>query len=167
MAKAGTEEVVLDEVPLPPATIRQQVKERGHRRWEREWRGHPTCRQTKLFMPAPQATMANAIFGMDRHDFSAMVQFITGHNYLKYHLYNTNRAENKACRKCQEADETAWHLAEECPAMQETRLNIFLVRQVTEAPKPEQIIRFAQVFEVEWLMEQKESLLQDPSTSPE
>ena len=162
LAKAGTEEVVLEEVPFPPATIRQQVQDKGRRRWEKEWRGHPSCRQTKLFMPEPQPDMARAIFGMDRQDISAIIQFITGHNYLKYHLYNTNRAGDKICRKCQEAVETAWHLVAECLAMYEERLEIFHARHVEGLPKPKQVIRFAQSFTVERLMEQKESLWEEP-----
>ena len=67
--------------------------------------------------PQPDVEFSLFLFTQDRQNLSTIAQFLSGHNYLKYHLWNTDRAPNDRCRRCDEAVETAWHLLTDCPSL--------------------------------------------------
>lgn len=61
-------------------------------------------------------------------EFSLIVQFATGHNFLKYHLSNVHNTTDVSCRLCQDARETSWHLLTECPLLLHLRTASFANR---------------------------------------
>ena len=54
-----------------------------------------------------------------------LVQFLTGHNYLRYHLYVTGVSESKECRLCQDGTEDAWHLLTQCEPLLDYGMTLF------------------------------------------
>ena len=68
---------------------------------------------------------------LSRRDLSTMVQFMTGHAFVRYHLFNTKRSDTKVCRKCGEEDETTWHLMATCPALTNYR-QIAICRNIVD-----------------------------------
>ena len=57
--------------------------------------------------------------------------FLTGHGIFKAHLHKIGVATNKLCRFCQEEDETATHLFEDCTRFDYVRYVLFGKTQMT------------------------------------
>ena len=51
---------------------------------------------------------------------------VTGHNELGYHASLCNPEVDNTCSFCNTNDETFFHLATECPALWQTRQDVFL-----------------------------------------
>ena len=60
-------------------------------------------------LPRPSKIVTDYIMSLDNANCSLLVQFLTGHNYLLYHLYITGVSETKECRLCQDGSEYSWH----------------------------------------------------------
>jgi hypothetical protein len=95
--------------------------------WEREWEEYEGGRQTKLFFPKTDKSKSKEIVNFGRHKAGRIVRFCTGHNALKYHLYNIGVSEDAECRFCENGTETSWHIAAECPVFINT------IREITAA----------------------------------
>ena len=118
VAKLGTVDEQYEQVPIPWCLIKTRIREKTITAWGNRWGKSLTCRQTKLFVPSPQTRVSAFVQNASREDVGLLVQFITGHNFLRYHLFNTGRAASADCRLCAEhTPETSWHLWTECPAL--------------------------------------------------
>ena len=93
-------------------------------------------------LPTPRKDYHDYLIGQDRDNLSKMVQFLTGHNYLKYHMYLTSRATDDKCRLCMEDRETSWHLLTECPMLLEARQSRLHILLVDELPSPGKLRHF-------------------------
>ena len=82
------------------------------------------------------------IMSLDRADCSLLVQFLTGHNYLRYHLYVMGVSESKECRLCQDGTEDAWHLLIKCEQLFRLRYDAFLEPDITKLPHPRGVLQF-------------------------
>jgi len=89
--------------------------------WEKQWSDNTTCKQTKLFFPTPNPIVSKALLGHNRKDLCALVQIFTGHACLKKHLHTIGQVDDPLCRLCMEDEESAFHVALECPALEMTR----------------------------------------------
>jgi len=89
--------------------------------WEKQWSELSGCRQTKLFFPTPLPQVSKALLGHNRKDLSVLVQIYTGHACLKKHLQIIGLTDDSTCRLCMEEEETSYHVALECPALELTR----------------------------------------------
>ena len=52
---------------------------------------------------------------------SLVIQVITGHNNLNYHLKKQGKLDSDLCRLCGEHREESWLLLTSCPALARTR----------------------------------------------
>jgi len=86
--------------------------------WKKQWQNLATCRQTKLFLPEPDLAVSKHLISMNRPNLCLLVQFYTGHTLLKSHLCKMGVISDPVCRLCVEDDETASHIAFECPALE-------------------------------------------------
>lgn len=89
--------------------------------WRKEWQNLDTCRQTKIFFPEPNLVISKYLLSMNRTKLCVIIQFYTGHACLKYHLYKMGLVEDPMCRLCIEDEETASHVALDCPALENVR----------------------------------------------
>ena len=89
-AKFGTMSRWTYEVPIPWCQIKAKLRAETYTNWTTRWQGEITCRQTRLILPKPSSEMSKFLLNLTRADISRMVQFITGHNYLRY-CYITHR----------------------------------------------------------------------------
>ena len=60
--------------------------------------GWTAGRGNGLMFPQPDAEFSQFLFTQDRQNLSMISQFLSGHNYLKYHLWNMARAPNDRCQ---------------------------------------------------------------------
>ena len=60
----------------------------------------------------------------------SVLKAITGQNFLAYHQSKINIEISKACRLCEEEEETFIHLISKCPSMEMTRREIFLDKEI-------------------------------------
>ena len=105
--------------------IKRMVKDNIIKYWDQIWNSHTTCRQTKLFIPHINKSQAVDFTRGRRNYFSAIVQFITGHNFMnrqeaiaKFGHANFDAAK---CRFCQKGEESTFHVLTECDAFAATR----------------------------------------------
>jgi ribonuclease HI len=125
LAKAGALDPTTQFDTIPPSTssIKRLAAEGFERIWDNQWKARTDCRQTKQWFPSINKTLSRQIIKLDRENLSAMVQLITGHNFLKRHSSLVNKTTDKECRFCLEDEETTFHVMAECPAFARIRLN--------------------------------------------
>ena len=90
--------------------------------------GLNNCRQTKHFFPTSDRRKSAALLGLPRLPFSAMVQLITGHNFLRRHsalIADPDDEVDPLCPRCEEAPESSLHLIAHCPALIPYRMGYF------------------------------------------
>jgi hypothetical protein len=92
------------------------------RLWQERWDSEDRFRQTKLWFPKIDHETSKWLFKLDRCSYGHIIQIVTGHNYLNYHLFNCKKVENPSCRYCDEDNETSWHLLAECPKFAQLRM---------------------------------------------
>ena len=139
LAKFGTLSNWKYSVPLAWAQVKQEIRTKYIQEWMNQWGAEPTCRQTRLILPEVHPSLTQILMKVSRPDVSKLAQFITGHNYLQYHLFNTNVVQSPTCRVCGEENETAWHLLAECPALARDRLFFFLDAESLSPPDPKKL----------------------------
>src|SRR5579875_1118530 len=80
-----------------------------HKRWAEE----RTCRHLRLFMPDPYHKDRGNIFDLSRSTLQLLVQVVTGHNFLNYHLYKLRLAPSPVC-SCGQGEESGFHFIAAC-----------------------------------------------------
>ena len=139
LAKFGTTSNWQYRVPVSWSYIKTELKNVSLRSWYKRWKRESTCRQTRLILPCYYHRLSKMLWSLDRYSLSRMVQFITGHNYLLYHLKNVSKSNTNVCRSCDSAPETAWHLLTECPALEVDRMMQFFEAESLSLPDPERL----------------------------
>jgi ribonuclease HI len=120
----------------PYAMFRSAIMDHLRDRWELRWKALVSCRQSRAFMPTPDPSIRRGLLRLNRKWLSIMIQFITGHNFLNYHMSNQQPWQNSDCRLCaEETNETAMHLVMDCPCLMTARQEIFLLPQLAKIPK--------------------------------
>ena len=113
-------------------------------------------------------------FSQTRVNSSLLTQFITGHNYLKYHTSLVKGNTDNKCRLCDNDVESSWHLLSGCDALAIMRLNTFLDDRIKKLPHPKLVLEFIRNTRILKLMEppddlanqSQHSLPQDNSRTP-
>ena len=126
LAKQGT--LSNDLIQLKPdiSHIKSEIKAKVYKEWDREWATLSDCRQSReLITFTAGQNNSNQLLGRGRKDCRRMVALLTGHNMLRYHLFNqyvgTNPNFSPCCRLCKTEVETSWHLMYECPSLESKR----------------------------------------------
>ena len=88
-----------------------------------------------------QEKIKTALTNLKPEDMSIMIQILSGHNNLNYHLMNTLQSYTPLCKHCVDPktdpydiyspQETATHIITECPAFAKTRNEIYYSHQIT------------------------------------
>ena len=116
-------------------TLRKELRMRIATYWSQVWDMDEPCRQTKLFFPYANKKLSNNITKCRRSVFSAVVQLITGHNFLARHEciveYGKVIAVLAECQYCHNGEESSFHLIAECDAFAAARMAIWGVDTLT------------------------------------
>ncbi|MCF6239054.1 MAG: hypothetical protein L3J79_09665 [Candidatus Marinimicrobia bacterium] len=142
-------------MPAPYALFRQEVKDKMVGVWAEKWKSEDLGRQTKIWFPTPAPNLTKNLLKLSRYELGHVVQIITGHNYLNYHLHNQSKVDSPLCRYCQEDQETSWHLIADCPAFGLSRMQIFCKTFLDEPPSLNQLVRFIQLDRIDKLLQPK------------
>jgi len=128
LAKAGaTQDTDMGPFPradIPLSFLKKVIRDRQQDRWGEEWTAHPTCRQTKLWLPAPNPGLSRAVLLLDRVELGRIIRWLTGHNFLRRHcqIVDPDRYQSDRCRLCRLEPETAAHILADCMALDYNRL---------------------------------------------
>ena len=127
LAKRGAEMVDLEtEKPLRPhSCTKRLIREGFERHWNSVWTMRSDCRQTKHWFPTIDKNKSLGLLGNNRENYSRLVQFITGHNYMRRHEALVNHNDENECRLCWEDEESSFHIIAECPAIARARHQVF------------------------------------------
>ncbi|XP_077255623.1 uncharacterized protein LOC143893775 [Temnothorax americanus] len=152
LARAGSETRLLGPEPavgIPYSLSRREI--RGWLRnqhldyWKRETRVR--CRQARALLgDSPKEELASSIRSLNRKDARLVVQLLTGHGVLNYHMYKLGRSSTPDCRLCGEEEETSLHILGQCPAYARRRLvtlgSAFLEPEQIRQLPVEDLLRF-------------------------
>ena len=137
LAKNGTRSSDTLTLPHSISHIKSVLRKRTKTEWKNFWKTLPNCRQSKeLITYEPNQREAKYVLKKSRTQCRKLVALMTGHNYLRYHLFkqyvNDNPNYSPCCRFCKEQTETSWHLMMECPSLESKRRS---ARYSPENPK--------------------------------
>ena len=79
----------------------------------------------------PELSRSKILFQLSRRQLRIVTMFLTGHGIFKEHLCKMGVIADKLCRFCQEEDETAAHLLEDCPRFDYLRYGLFGNTQIS------------------------------------
>ena len=94
-------------------SLKQAVRAWVGKKWEHRWRKLSTCEQTKIWFPVLREDRTPLIRRLNRIDLGLLIQFVTGHNYLRRFRKVLGEGDDK-CRLCGEDTEDSLHLWENC-----------------------------------------------------
>ena len=126
---AASSEPIPHNTPATSSTIiRSMLRGKVIEYWNEWWHARPPhrYRQTKHFFPDINPKNSFKLCSGKRKRFSALIQWVTGHNHLRYHssLVNNNPSEAE-CRYCHNGRESTFHILAECDNFATLRFSIF------------------------------------------
>ena len=149
------------ELPLSLTTAKTIIKLEICREWQNEWENYAEARQSKYFLQGPDKKFAT-MTQYSRDTISQLIQFITGHAFLKrhdciIHYGNKDNTGDKECRLCNEEEETPHHIITDCPVLMNLRLDIFHERflpQYFRAWGIHQMVNYLNAAQIQELLQQ-------------
>ena len=141
--RLGTQSENAHVVPRPLKDIKREIREKTTSRWNARWRSEPTCRQTRLMLPECNLILTQFMFNQNRVNSSLLTQFITGHNYLKYHRSLADPSVGRSCRLCDDGTEDSWHLLTKCEALAMHGYATFLGNNIRKLPHPKLVLQLS------------------------
>merc|ERR1711974_41886 len=124
LAKAGADDInnISPVLPNRPNNIaRNMLREKVLDFWNKWWEEQDNMyMSTKRFFPKADKSKTMDILGCRRPIYSAIVQFITGFNFLNSHEYKVQKARDPdtsfspLCRLCKQDEESTYHLLSHC-----------------------------------------------------
>ena len=133
LAKAGANlnvQTVGPELPLSVAEIKRRLKTYYEVRWQKAWESLDSCRQTKQFLPKVGVTQRKHLMQKSRSEINLILQAFTGHALVAHHLMQWQEGVEDQCALCLEDEESTHHLWRECPALEMTRRESILKRDI-------------------------------------
>ena len=102
-----------------------------YKQWTIEWQQLPTCRMTKIFFPKPNKIKTKKLLKHGRAYMRRLIECITGHNNLAYHVGLCFDDTYQGCSFCNTEVETFYHWIHSCPAFHLSRTHFFLDKPPT------------------------------------
>jgi ribonuclease HI len=133
LAKLGAEQVIGParfKYYEANASFSYYLLAKSNQMWQSRWDSQPTHKyiQSKFFINNIQENKNKFNFILkhsNRITVGKLIQFLTGHCNLNYHLNHSNNFIETKCRKCGLGPETPVHLLRSCEALNQARRDIF------------------------------------------
>ena len=106
---------------LPKSHLKMEIRNWEDKMKDSYWNSIPGQRQAKRFKTCSRRRAKNML-SLCKEELRLLTSLYTGHCCLNYHLNKMGKAENNACRLCNEAPETAEHILCSCEAASYRRL---------------------------------------------
>jgi len=118
---------------IPLSFLRATLRTHMFQEWGSQWAAHPSCRQTKLWFPAPSSGLSKSIISLPRLEIGRVIRWLTGHNFLRRHsrIVDPMRHASDKCRLCGRDSETSEHIIAECMALDFNRMETLTAAQLT------------------------------------
>ena len=114
-------------------------------------------------MSRPDKARGAQVMKLSKTSLSRLVQIITGHNFLSYFQFQLDGSINPLCRLCEQENETFYHLATNCDALELTRRDFFLDNQpATDSWRPKQLIDFSLLEPINSYLTDRDYLMEQP-----
>ena len=112
-------------VPLSKGYIKSTISEWSYKRHVNYWQVLDSCKQTKLLIKKPVTTAdAKRICSMKKSILRKLIGVVTGHFFFKKHLQKMGLTDSIFCERCDEDEDTAYHLVCLCPVFANRRNQI-------------------------------------------
>jgi hypothetical protein len=142
------------------ASFSHSLLVKSNQMWQKRWDSQPQHKyiQSKKFIQNIQANKNKFNFILkhsNRVIVGKLIQFITGHCNLNYHLNHSNNFIDPIRRKCNLGPETPVHLLRSCEALNQARRDIFDGHDILQDGfvwSLSQIIRFLQTETDHWVL---------------
>ena len=132
LAKEATEaDFVEPSAPLESNTVlREELRAKVVAHWQELWTNLGTCRQTKHFFGTLSRSRSAEVTHYSRVQFSVLVQFMTGFNFMGYHnclVANDGVCDpvEAECTHCHDGLEDSQHILSDCAAFRQERVDCF------------------------------------------
>ena len=113
-------------INTPWITKKSKIQAHCEALWKQKWDNIEGHTQSKLFLHHPDTNKARGILRLSRGYLTTMVRAITGHNFLGKHQNKIDPGKSKACRFCEQEEETFHHLLTGCEPLAPIRTDIYL-----------------------------------------
>lgn len=110
-------------LPAPVGTFSSKVDTWIKDTWRKKWNKTETCGQTRFWFPDIKPELSKSISELGRIRLGQVIQFLTGHCWLKRHVAIVEKTNDTSCRLCgangstYSTMETPIHLVTSCPSM--------------------------------------------------
>lgn len=124
-------------LPISKEHLKAKIQNYTTHLWYKHWQNLNQCRQTKIWFDGPQPNKTKQLLKLSKADFTQVIQWITGHNFLNRHnhILNPDLCPEPICRKCGLEPETSSHIIIDCPALMAVRFESFKTIQLNPNPK--------------------------------
>lgn len=114
------------DVKQPAAPLKLAILKRLKERWLREWANKPGHRQSKYWIKEDNwEDLHRTLYRLGREEMGLVLQYISGHNQLRYHSHNVNNNYSDNCRLCGQGREESVHFLMDCPRTAEASTACF------------------------------------------
>jgi len=119
---------------IPMSFLKSTLKSSQWEEWAHQWEVHPTCRQTKMWFPAPNVGHSRKILQLSHKEIGILIRWITGHNFLRRHanIVDPYTYSTAQCRLCGIDPETSSHIIADCMALDYNRLAALKVTHLVQ-----------------------------------
>ena len=126
LAKDGTTNTVNKvEIPPPPSWAKHKIAQFIGEKWSERWNSKDEYRQTKMWFDIYDKGVTSFLLKLNRIDLGLAIQLLTGHNRLNRHESLVTPGTNPKCRKCDEGEETSFHILGFCKDLSYERYQTF------------------------------------------
>ena len=153
-AKLGTKNRTFKiDCPTPISWAKQLIKQGSYQEWTHRWYYSKLARQTKIWFPSLNRKFSRFLINLNRADLGLMVEMLTGHNRLNRHQSLVDKDVPPTCRKCNEEEETAYHIVAACPRLLFKRWEAFRTPFLDKDPvwHPKSFLKFLHIAKIKEL----------------
>jgi ribonuclease HI len=128
LAREGSAKTPIAQVPCIPLSrgwAKSVIRDWSSKAHAKYWQELDSCRQTKLRITEPLSQQeSKKIYSLKKPELRKLVGVLTGHFYFNKHLHTLRLKTSTLCERCEEDEDSAYHLICLCPRYANRRFRI-------------------------------------------